>query len=384
MSYVLIHGFSMAFACALPAQALPDAQDQPPGAREAARTEEATERKPASQSQHPPEGEADREPREHLTAEDVLKALQRKRPQNRAISPAGPVTSGAGPDRVVTASGGSTIRRLLLPEGSPVVNRSGSLVRDGLWWTFVFEDDTEMPPVKLLPNAVLEPMVRTLVPAPRRTGTGRREKAGPTLRFEISGETTVFEGENYLLPRVAMRSTDVFTVPEQPDAAGEPAEPVPSAVDAASPPSTGLDAAPEDVLKLLQAQRPAQEAVRLGGPSSASAHKGDSSIASTGGGLIADGSPLVERAGRVIRRGNWWTFVFESDHPDHPEPPMKLLPSKSLELIVQTVERGTHPGQGPTPGLVFIISGQVSVFENENYLLPRVVRRRIDSGNLGK
>jgi hypothetical protein len=33
---------------------------------------------------------------------------------------------------------------------------------------------------------------------------------------------------------------------------------------------------------------------------------------------------------------------------------------------------------------VFIVSGEVTVFAGENYLLPRAARRRIDSGNLRK
>jgi len=33
-------------------------------------------------------------------------------------------------------------------------------------------------------------------------------------------------------------------------------------------------------------------------------------------------------------------------------------------------------------GVVFTVSGEVTLFEGENYLLPRVTTRRADTGNL--
>jgi hypothetical protein len=69
--------------------------------------------------------------------------------------------------------------------------------------------------------------------------------------------------------------------------------------------------------------------------------------------------------------------VFESDHPEYPEPPMKLLPNQSVELMLRASARGGG-------GLVFVVSGEVTLFEGENYLLPRVAMRRIDTGNTRK
>ena len=91
--------------------------------------------------------------------------------------------------------------------------------------------------------------------------------------------------------------------------------------------------------------------------------------------LRPEGLTLVNRPGRVFREGAWWVFAFESDHPEHPEPPMKLLASRGVELMAQTAERGER-------GLVFLVSGEVTVFEGENYLLPTLVTRRIELGNL--
>jgi hypothetical protein len=68
-------------------------------------------------------------------------------------------------------------------------------------------------------------------------------------------------------------------------------------------------------------------------------------------------------------------FVFESDHPDYPEPPMQLLPNKNVELMVASSNRGTT-------GLVFVVSGEVTVFDSKNHLLPRLARRTAYTANL--
>ena len=111
--------------------------------------------------------------------------------------------------------------------------------------------------------------------------------------------------------------------------------------------------------------------------------------------------------GTATDGGPWWTFVFESDHPDHPELPMKLLPNKNVELMVQTFSAGDTPDEGDdglaaggtlTAGRmlasgellaaggtqVFVVSGEVTAFRGENYLLPRVAMRMTDTGNLRK
>jgi hypothetical protein len=284
--------------------------------------------------------------RDYLTAEDVLEAIQKQRPEDRVIRPVGYQER----DREVLPQG-------LLPEGSRIENRRGSLAPAGTWWTFISDDPSEVPALKLLPDASLESMVRTV------TGTSAK------LSFEVSGEITVFEGENYLLPRVAIRSRPVDQPASQPEAVGETGGDGKSTRQAPA-----LDAPPEDLLRLLQAEEPPAQVVSINElPAPPTPHD----IAGTPGPLVPEGSPIVERPGRIIRRGDWWTFVFESDHPDCPEPPMRVLPCRSLELMVEAAQRETS-------GLVFIVSGRATVFENNNYLLPRIARLRIDSGNLSK
>jgi len=123
----------------------------------------------------------------------------------------------------------------------------------------------------------------------------------------------------------------------------------------------------------LRRQRPASEIIRPNAPDT-----GDAAPRTAGPRtLLPEGTPIVSRAGRVVRDGIWWTLVFESDHPEHPEPPIRILPNSSLEVMARMAE--TIP-----TGLVFIVSGEVTEFEGQNYLLVRVFMRRQESGNLTK
>lgn len=281
----------------------------------------------------------ERDPRDRPTAEEILEALQRQRPANEVIPPSSrPISRQA--DRLA-----------LLPEGAAVVDRSGRLAWKEPWWTFV-SDSAGDPVIKLLPNANLEVMVRT---------AGGSDS---TVRFVVSGETTVFQDENYLLVRLVRRSAGAGTLPAQAAASKEKETPIDvdrtpdrSPVDQDSTRTGGepSETSAEDLVSLLQRQRP-QEMMPISPPPTAS-------------------RPIVSRPGRLVRQGDWWTFVFESDHPDYPEPPMRLLPNKSVELMMETSERETH-------GLVFLVSGETTVFQDEDYLLPRSAMLQVDSGNL--
>ena len=60
-----------------------------------------------------------------------------------------------------------------------------------------------------------------------------------------------------------------------------------------------------------------------------------------------------------------------------PDRPIKLLPSRNTERMVQAREQ-------ENVGLVFVVSGEVTAFEGENVLLPLLAVQRIDMGNLSK
>ncbi len=278
------------------------------------------------------------EPAAQPTAEDVLRALQRRRPVNDVIPP---VSRAA---REAVASSQKLTERLLVPEGLSIVGRTGRLSQQGLWWVFAFDDDPNAVPMKLLPNANLELMVRTLHGAPS------------PIRFTTSGELTVFEGENFFLPRVSTR-------------AGAASEPPAKISDAPATPTRVKPAASaEDVLTTMRAQQPGEVVIPSLDPSS-EIKSGMQSTAS----LLSDGASLMNRVGRLVRQGSWWTFVSDSDRPDHPEPTLRLLPNQSVERMAKESQRG---------GSVFIVSGEVTLFDGANYLLVRVATRRLDSGNL--
>ena len=157
--------------------------------------------------------------------------------------------------------------------------------------------------------------------------------------------------------------------PKEPEPAPkeEPAESASKEKDPWEQPTAG------DLVDELRRQRPATEIVRP----ERTLEEFPSEQAASGGQLLPEGTMIPRRLGRVVRDGTWWTFVFESDHPEHPEPPIRLLPNSYLEVIARMAR--TIP-----TGLVFEVSGEVSEFEGNNYLLLRSCVRRQDLGNLTK
>lgn len=294
------------------------------------------------------------EKKEETTADALLRELRRKRPEIEIIPPA-------------SAPGGvwPIARPKLLPEGAVLVERTGHLESAGNQWRFVFDPPAGPADIGVLPNTQLEIMVRTVSAASER------------VYFVVSGDITVFRDSNYLLVRFARRAAvpteskaGTSSSPEAEESAGESAQRVADAGGATTPPSTPPSA--EQTLSRLQAQQPRD--VLMPDPGSTTPRGLEFTIAA-GPTLRPEGATLVNRPGRVLREGDWWTFVFESDHPDQPEPPMKLLPSRGVEMMADAARQGDR-------GLVFLVSGEVTVFMNENYLFPTLVIRRIDTGNL--
>lgn len=292
----------------------------------------------------------------HSTAEDVLDALQKLRPRNEPIAPVGSKLRG-----------NIDARSKLWPEGARLVGRSGRLILDDAWWTFALEPEGEAPPLRLLPNATLEAMVRSDAP-------------GGARRYVLSGEMTVFQGENYLLPRYAIGATG--SGPKPAAVSSPTAEPEKEAVAGSESAARGdpeangpvaTDASAEDVLAVLAAQQPGHALIAT----TQEPVSDDARSLAAGQATLMDGTPLVKRPGRIVRDGRWWMFVLESEHSKYPEPPLRLLPNQNLELMVQAVQRDSN-------GVVFIVSGEVSANGGNHYLLARAVLRRSNLGNLRK
>jgi len=126
------------------------------------------------------------------------------------------------------------------------------------------------------------------------------------------------------------------------------------------------------VLAAMQALQPKEGILPLGATSSD--ERGRSRSASHSGSLLSEGSPLMNRVGRLVRHGSWWTFVSDSNGSEQYEPTLRLLPNHGVELMVGESQHGG----------VFTVSGEVTSFAGENYLLTRVATRRVDTGNLRK
>jgi len=161
----------------------------------------------------------------------------------------------------------------------------------------------------------------------------------------------------------------------QPADETEQEKPAPS--DDGAPVRTPAKVSAEDVLKAFQKDRPTRVPIApSGGLEDADSAEDDPRTTGTSC-RLPDGFFLVDRVGRVVRDGNWYVFVFEGYDESHPEPPIKLLPNQLLERMV--VESGDA-----TSSTVFIVSGEVTEFMSENFLLLRKLLRRRNLGNLEK
>lgn len=91
--------------------------------------------------------------------------------------------------------------------------------------------------------------------------------------------------------------------------------------------------------------------------------------------LMPEGTFVVDRPGRLVREGEWWTFVFESADGNVRHDPLRLLPSRQVEIMEQTSDGGAR-------SVVFVVSGEITEYHGRNYLLLRKVLVRRDLGNL--
>ncbi len=127
---------------------------------------------------------------------------------------------------------------------------------------------------------------------------------------------------------------------------------------------------PEEIIRAFQRDRPESVPVP---PTRTEAREAPEERYGT---LIREGEFISDRTGRLGREGNWWMFEFESDTTQAPRPPMRLLPNQMLERIVRESEA--------SPGATYIVSGEVTLYDLQNYLLLRKVLRRRSTDNFSK
>lgn len=97
------------------------------------------------------------------------------------------------------------------------------------------------------------------------------------------------------------------------------------------------------------------------------------SIVADDSGVLADGTSVADRPGRLVRVGDHCEFEFvPSDGAGGPIS-LEVLRNQYLELMEAEAERGVSE---------FVISAEITRYRGTNYLLLRKLLRRVANGNL--
>jgi hypothetical protein len=271
-------------------------------------------------------------------------------------------------------------------EGTMLVDRLCRLwsERNSYWLVLAFEPEPGRPAGQAAPGDDLD---RRLLPCELMEQMETLAARTPGTRFRVSGETTVFEGHVYLLPTKvtvlphgapsapipASESKSVASPAGPTNAAAAPGSPRP----ATAPAAADKPGAPtsDDLLKALlsdNAGRPIQTVPVL--PDSPK----PASVAPAGAGVLpaARGEVVADRLVRIVPdpQGRWWIAAFEADNTLQ-EPPMRLLPCTMLAKA-KSLAGEARPGRMR----VFRVSGKVTRYEGNRYLLLRKVMVELNLG----
>jgi len=251
-------------------------------------------------------------------------------------------------------------------EGSMIIDRLCRLTYDAKagWAVLTFEPEPERRsemPRRVLPCQLLEQMEPLAA-------------SSPSVRFRVSGETTVFRQRGYLLLTKATVLAAPSAARPKPTPGPRPLVPEPAASQPTSRPAApssrpaGGPAEPtsDDILDQLlrdNVGRPIRTpAVAPGVIPAPSVAPGAGKALPAGRGAM-----VVERLVRVLPEltGPWWQARFEADNTLQ-EPPMRLLPCGFLERAQRI--QAARP-RGATP--VLRVSGLVTHYRHRRYLLLR-------------
>lgn len=269
-------------------------------------------------------------------AEGRARQLEKSRAQPEPVWPEGYEGDRALPGSL-DASRPTAYGRLR--EGAFIRDRRGRLGTSGDHRVIVFDADkagAAPEPLRLLPCLSLMEMERL---AQSREGSAT---------FHVSGQVFEHRGRAYLMPMS-------FSVVAS-DAAEERGGAASSGTQ-----SGGSENLAESIMSSLEGGAPARRPARA--PASSSGEGVESAA------LLREGEFLNLRRGRIDRSGALsWTFTFENDAdaPAIGEPPMRLLACRTTERMERIIERLGER----TP---MTVSGEVFVYEGENYLLPTMV-----------
>ena len=304
-----------------------------------------------------------------------------------------PNALASGSPRVSSASESDPLavfRTVLLREGSRVIDARARLVHDATrnHWLLAIED----------PNAIGGERSVTALPCTKLVEMQQIVQSTPGGRvlFEVTGQVFTYRNQNYLLPTHAVVLADEQaiellsesssndesnavseadapstspdssepkgSVQDQQDAASESAEDLIAELSRAAGPVTrsttpaGQQSLPDDDELLRTDRRDADYVAAV----SASSKINDT--------LVREHTLITNRRGKFTRdRAGSWVFVFDADASGLADPPMRLLPCLLLERIEDYARRTGNN----SPAL---LSGEVFIYQGQNYLLPTVFR----------
>lgn len=234
-------------------------------------------------------------------------------------------------------------RAPLLREGSLLVDVRGWMRFDKptkSWQYAIDEDDESAPGYRLimLPNSILTEMIQLHAIA-----------RGKPVSFEASGKVLVYRGKSYFLPTYAPQMVN-FDAPRLDDE--------PEGISDDQSPSSQENY--EDSISSIMRDLEQKVGTIARTTSTMSASGVDTPN------LLLEGSMIVSRRGRIVRsNAGSWMFVFDADASGLGDPPMTLFPCLLLERIENYASQ--HGGVAP-----IMLSGQVFIFNNQNYLYPTV------------
>ena len=319
----------------------------------------------------PADAFASRQP-EYPNAQQVPAELLRRQSRNVVILPSEPGTVGQDPTQLSRgAIGVATPDEPMLPEGHIIARRRATFRKEGDWLIAIVRNESDKlpfsPPLRVLPNRRLA-MLETIIAAE----DGVRE-------LLLTGRVTQFQGNNYLL---------IEDIAEPPVKTAQPVVPDETASDgnASAEPTAEEDVevekepTAEEVIRRLMENKPVKSVVlpeqqRVAEPSSTD-NPADS-LPGFGAPEMArwpEDTLLIDRYGRVTPSDKWWSLAFEDRGGRPADAPVRLLPNRLLETALSLSGGGAR-------GVVFIVSGETTEYNGENYLLLRKVLQRRDLGN---
>jgi hypothetical protein len=239
-----------------------------------------------------------------------------------------------------------------------------------------------------------------VLPCTRLTEMERIVESLPegAVRFQVTGRVFVFRDRNYILPshtavvsgESAPAPTTTATAPADEPADAQVHARTTEAAPPATAPSTSPTTAPGDSAESIMRELEMQSGpiARSSGTTAATSGAGpaasptrrspaasSSGAPASGAGasrpsapMLLENAAVINRRGKIARdRAGGWMLVFDADAAGLADPPMKLMPCMLLESIEDYARRVGNNSP-------IIMTGQVYLYNNQNYLLPTVYR----------